>query len=113
VSTNYTSRSRALRRSATDADRKLWHRIRARQLSGHKFRRQVWIGPYIVDFICFEQLVIIEVDGGHHANSASNDAARTAWLNSQGYRVLRFWNNEVLQNIDGVLSRLLSELDQG
>jgi len=111
VCTNYTSRARELRRSSTEAERKLWSILRARRLSGYKFRRQFWIGPYIVDFICVERSLIVEVDGGQHADNGPYDESRTAWLNEQGYRVLRFWNNEVLSNLDGVARLLLKELD--
>ena len=71
-------------------------------MPGHRFRRQAPIGPYIVDFVCFENKRVIEVDGGQHAEQADYDAARTAWLESQGFRVMRFWNNEVLQEMDAV-----------
>ena len=95
-----TSRSRALRKNATDAERKLWSIVRRRQLNGFKFRKQVEIDGYIVDFLCAEQRLIIEVDGGQH--SPARDARRTAFLQSQGFRLIRFWNNDVLQNLDGV-----------
>ena len=95
-----TSRSRALRKNATDAERKLWSIVRRRQLNGFKFRKQVEIDGYIVDFLCAEQRLIIEVDGGQH--SPARDARRTAFLQSQGFRLIRFWNNDVLQNPDGV-----------
>ena len=95
-----TSRSRALRKNATDAERKLWSVLRRQQLNGFKFRKQVEIDGYIVDFLCAEQRLIIEVDGGQH--SPARDARRTAFLQSQGFRLIRFWNNDVLQNLDGV-----------
>ena len=90
----------------------LWNRLRDRQLSGHKFRRQVRLGSFIVDFVCFEQRLVVEVDGGQHAERRHqiNDHARTAWLNSQGYRVLRFWNNEILDNMEGTLAAVTKGL---
>jgi very-short-patch-repair endonuclease len=97
-----TARARALRRSQTDAERKLWYALRARRLDGIKFKRQVPIGRYIADFMCFECKLIVEVDGSQHAEQADCDAARTRWLETQGYRVVRYWNHEVLLNIDGV-----------
>ena len=95
--------ARRLRRNLTDAERKLWARLRRRQLDGCKFRHQASIHPYIVDFLCLEKRLIVEVDGGQHAIAAAADARRTAWLRSQGFRVIRFWNNDVTQNTDGVL----------
>ncbi|HEX6073628.1 MAG TPA: endonuclease domain-containing protein [Sphingomicrobium sp.] len=99
-----TSRSRALRRSSTDAERKLWTVLRNRQLCAFKFRRQVEIDGYIVDFLCPERRLIIEVDGGQH--TPEGDACRTAYLENQGFCVIRFWNNDVLQNLDGVWTRI-------
>jgi adenine-specific DNA-methyltransferase len=95
-----TSRSRRLRRNSTDAEKKLWSVLRNGQLSGFRFRRQAEIDGYIADFLCAERRLIIEVDGGQH--SPEGDARRTAFLESQGFRILRFWNNDVLQNLDGV-----------
>ncbi|HEY4343897.1 MAG TPA: endonuclease domain-containing protein [Parvibaculum sp.] len=95
-------RARALRRDQTDAERKLWSILRRNTL-GHSFRRQHPIGKFIVDFICLDQKLIIEADGGQHdEEQAAYDAARTAWLEERGYKVLRFWNNEILGNIEGV-----------
>lgn len=91
-----------LRHDLTPAERKLWTHLRNDQL-GVNFRRQHAIGPYIADFCCFEQKLIIELDGGHHLEQAACHAERTAFLESQGYRVLRFWNQEVLTNLDGVI----------
>jgi very-short-patch-repair endonuclease len=85
----------------TDAERKLWRALRARNV-GAKFRRQAPLGPYVVDFVCFESKVIVEVDGGQHADNAK-DAIRDRYFSDRGYRVLRFWNNDVLRNLDGVL----------
>ena len=95
-------RARALRARPTDAERKLWTILRYRQMDGHRFRRQAPIGRYIADFVCFERKLVVEVDGGQHALQVQRDSARTAWLHAQGYRVLRFWNNDVLENVDGV-----------
>jgi very-short-patch-repair endonuclease len=100
-----TSVARRLRRNATDTERRLWSHLRRRQLDGHRFRRQVPIGPYVVDFACLERRLLIEVDGGRHEAAVDSDASRTAWLKGRGYRVLRFWNNDVLENADGVLER--------
>ncbi len=104
-----TARARRLRRDSTDAERTLWNRLRARSIGEAKFVRQEAIGPYVVDFVCRAQRLVIEVDGGQHATDA-RDAERTAWLVARRYRVLRFWNNEVLGNIDGVLEVIAAEL---
>ena len=102
--------ARKQRRTSTDVERKLWHRIRDKQLEGYRFRRQRPIGKYIVDFICLDAKLIVELDGGQHAEGAAYDETRTAFLESLSYRVLRFWNNEVIENIEGVLERLRGEL---
>lgn len=106
-----TQRARELRRDMTDAERLLWRHLRASQL-GYRFRRQHPIGPYIVDFACLSAKLVIELDGGQHADSAS-DAHRDAFLRRQGFRVLRFWNNEVLQNPEGALGMILQQLSDG
>ena len=103
------TKAKSLRREMTDAERRLWSVLRSRQLSGAKFRRQQPIGPFIADFVCQELRLIVEADGGHHAESAS-DARRTAFLATKGYRVLRFWNNEILQNLEGVAETILAAL---
>ncbi len=90
----------------TDAERRLWYRLRAHRLRGIKFKRQAVIGRYIADFVCFERKLIIEVDGGQHDGKGS-DVARDRWLADQGFRVMRFWNNEMLQHTDAVISRIL------
>lgn len=100
---------RTLRRNSTDAEMKLWLALRARRLGGFKFIRQAKIGRYVVDFACREKSVAVEVDGGQHAESKS-DRVRDFVLRSKGYLVLRFWNNDVLQNLDGVLQKLYAEL---
>ena len=106
---------RGLRSRQTDAERKLWFAVRDRRLSGFKFVRQneitEAIGPFIVDFVCRDKRLVVEVDGGQHADSAE-DAARDAFLAGEGYRVMRFWNNDVLSNRDGVLTVILEALLQ-
>jgi very-short-patch-repair endonuclease len=104
-----TKRARTLRKAMTDAERKLWRLLRNRNLSGHKFRRQVPIGPYVADFLCFEARLIVEADGGQHA-TAGLDAKRDEWLCAEGYRVLRFWNSDISDNPEGVLQRLAATL---
>ena len=102
--------ARGLRRRQTDAERRLWARLRDRRLLGAKFARQVPIGAYVVDFCCRELKVIVELDGGQHAVQTRSDAERTALLEALGYRVLRFWNNEALANTDAVLQRIAQVL---
>ena len=94
----------------TDAERALWYLLRRKQIEGYRFRKQVPIGKYIVDFACLDARLIIEVDGSQHADAAS-DRERDAWLVSQNFRVLRFWNNDVLQNQEGVVQVVLEALD--
>ncbi len=91
-----------MRRDATPAERKLWNGLRNSRLNVGKFRRQVPIGRYIADFYCTEAKLVIEVDGITHSEPA-DDATRTAWLNTQGIHVIRFWNNEIMENLDGVI----------
>jgi len=91
----------------TDAEQLLWRRLRNRELSGKKFRRQHEIGRYIADFVCTEAMLIIELDGGQHAKQVEYDGRRTRYLQAMGYRVLRFWNNDVLQDIESVLTVIL------
>jgi very-short-patch-repair endonuclease len=100
---NLTYFAKNLRKRSTDVENLLWRHLRARQIEGIKFRRQCPIGKYIVDFVCFESKIIIEVDGGQHSIEREKDKERDEWLKSQGFKVLRFWNNEVLTNIEGVL----------
>ena len=99
-------RAKQLRKNATDAEKYFWTHIRNRQLEGWKFRRQLPVGRYIVDFACPELRLIVEIDGGQHAERIRYDLARTRFLQSKGYQVVRFWNNEVLGNIEGVLEAL-------
>jgi very-short-patch-repair endonuclease len=104
-----TERARRLRGVLTDAEDNLWYRLRSRRLGGHKFVRQEPIGPYTVDFIWREARLVVEVDGGQHADS-ERDAIRDKWLAAHNYRVLRFWNNEVLRNLSGVLETIATAL---
>jgi very-short-patch-repair endonuclease len=99
--------ARRLRHQQTDAERALWFRLRDRRLGGLKFRRQAAINQHIVDFCCADANVIIELDGGQHATRAAEDLNRTKILEAMGYLVLRFWNNDVMQNIDGVVEEIL------
>ena len=102
--------ARELRNNMTDAEKKLWHHLKQRQIYGHKFRRQHPVGNYIADFVCLEKGLIIELDGGQHNENINADKIRTEFLNKQGFKVLRFWNNEVLKNIDGVKQVIAEEL---
>jgi very-short-patch-repair endonuclease len=101
-----TARSRELRLNATDAERKLWTQLSARKVVGVRFNRQFPIGPFICDFVSRSAKLVIEVDGGQHGVDVEKDRARTAYLEAQGYRVIRFWNNDVLDRIDGVVSEI-------
>jgi len=101
--------ARRLRRDMTDAERKLWQALRAHRFRGTAFRRQAPLGPYIADFVCHARRLVIEVDGGQHSGS-ERDARRDEWMAREGYRVLRFWNNEVLGNLEGVLDRIGREV---
>ena len=102
-----TPTARELRKNPTTAERALWRHLRLRQVEGQKFRRQQPFGQYIVDFVCFEAKVIVEVDGAQHANQATYDSQRTEWLEGQGFRVLRFWNNQVLAEVEAVKESIL------
>jgi len=101
-------KARGLRKNPTEAEKRLWNHLRLRQLGGYKFRRQHPLGPYIVDFICLEKRLIIEVDGGQHSGRVDYDRERTSWLEAQGFIVIRFWNNEVLNEID-VVKEVIAE----
>src|SRR5262245_52588453 len=104
--------ARRLRRDQTDAERVLWFRLRDRRLDGWKFRRQAPIDRYVVDFVCADARVVVGLDGGQHAERADQDATRTTVLESMGYLVLRFWNNDVLANTEGVVETVLNALQQ-
>ena len=99
-----TTLGKALRKRPTDAEQLLWSRLRMKQMEGLKFRRQQPVDNYIVDFVCFENRIIIEVDGGQHAAGNKKDRERDTYLKQYGFKVLRFWNNEVLQNTNAVLA---------
>ncbi|MFB3059465.1 MAG: endonuclease domain-containing protein [Gammaproteobacteria bacterium] len=105
-------KAKQLRSNSTDAERNLWAHIRNRRLEGWKFRRQLPIGRFIVDFACAELRIIVEIDGGQHAEKIHYDLGRTRFLQSKGYQVVRYWNNEVLGNIEGVLEALTLTLSQ-
>jgi very-short-patch-repair endonuclease len=103
--------AKSLRKNFTDTERFLWRHLRAKQMKGCKFRRQEPIGSYIVDFVCHEEKIVIEVDGGQHSVEQKKDFERDKWLKEQGYTVLRFWNNEVLTNINGVLEVIRNNIE--
>jgi len=96
----------------TEAEQLLWHRLRNRQLGGWKFRRQHPFGPFIVDFVCPAKKIIVEVDGGQHAINVKEDAERSRYLQQQGYRILRFWNNDILNEMDSILEVIYRELSE-
>lgn len=106
----FTNTARKLRTNFTNAERYLWRYLRSRRLEGFKFRRQQPIGQYIVDFVSFERKIIIELDGGQHAIRKRQDQKRDIWLRSQGFEVLRFWDNEVLKNIEGILETIRTKI---
>src|SRR5262245_17601229 len=108
--TELRRRVRQLRKNPTDAERILWQKLRYWQLDGIKFRRQQPLGRYVVDFVSLEKRLVIEVDGGQHAEDVTYDSGRDTWLREQGFIVLRFWNNDVLKNIEGVMSVIFDKL---
>lgn len=103
------AQARKLRGEMTDAERRLWYRLRAHRFGGYKFKRQVPIGSYVVDFVCLNLGIVVEVDGGQHAES-SRDRKRDVWLKDRGFLVLRFWNNDVLRNTNAVLEKIMEAL---
>jgi very-short-patch-repair endonuclease len=105
------TQAKTLRHTLTEAELDLWQLLRSRQLCDVKFRRQVPIGPWIADFVCFEHMLIVEADGSQHADSR-RDERRDADLRSRGFRILRFWNNDILVNLTGVLEKILSEIEE-
>jgi very-short-patch-repair endonuclease len=109
---NLSSIAKELRYSETESEKFLWTLLRAKKLNGVKFRRQEPVGQYVVDFVCFEKKLIIEIDGGQHSDEKNKeyDEIRTKWLQSQGFRVIRFWNNDVSSNIEGVITRIKEAL---
>ncbi|MCP1642745.1 lysyl-tRNA synthetase class 2 [Pseudomonas citronellolis] len=110
MSPSYRDFSRQLRKDQTDAERALWQQLRAYRFMELKFKRQKVVGPYIVDFICLERMLVIELDGGQHQGSAI-DLERDAWLCARGFQVLRFWNHDVLSKMDSVLEAIRLALD--
>ncbi len=98
--------AKSLRSNQTDAEQKLWYHLRGHRFLGLKFKRQKPMGNYIVDFVCVERKLIIELDGSQHADQHEYDATRDAWLRGEGYTVLRFWNNEVLGELEGVVEKI-------
>lgn len=104
--------ARQLRKDATPFEQSLWRHLRAGRFSGYKFRRQRPMGRYVVDFVCLSEKVVVELDGGQHAEAAEYDARRDAWLRQEGYRVLRVWNNEWTQQPEAVLERLWLMLNE-
>jgi very-short-patch-repair endonuclease len=106
-----TRRAQALRSNATPAERLLWTYLSRRQLEGHKFSRQMPVGPFICDFMCREAKLVLELDGGQQEASASLDRMRSDYIEAEGYRVIRFWNNELMENVHGVLAAIVSALD--
>ncbi|MBI5007398.1 MAG: succinate dehydrogenase assembly factor 2 [Nitrosomonadales bacterium] len=109
MSSSRNAFAKQLRRNMTDAESLLWYHLRGHRLCGMKFKRQQPLGDYIVDFVSFEKRLVIEVDGGQHLESEA-DKVRDAWLEGQGFRILRFWNNEVLGEAETVLERILQEI---
>ena len=105
-----TRRAQELRNNATDAEKRLWRNLSNRQLGGFKFSRQMPVGPFICDFMCRQTGLVVELDGGQHDSQAGRDEDRTRVIESEGYRVIRFWNNEVMENLEGVLSAILDAL---
>jgi adenine-specific DNA-methyltransferase len=100
--------ARRMRREPTAAELRFWYEVRDRRLGGLKFRRQYLIGPFIADFVCLERRLVVEIDGGQHADRVVRDTARDAFIAAQGFQVVRFWNHEVLTNMDGVARTILA-----
>ena len=107
--TGAVQRARQLRRDSTDAEKRLWRALRSK-LPRYKWRRQMPVGPYFADFACFAEKLIIELDGGQHAAAVGYDEARSRFIRSQGFRIFRFWNNDVLSNTDAVLETIAQTL---
>jgi very-short-patch-repair endonuclease len=102
----YHKLARELRKNLTDTERWLWGRLRGKQFGDFKFRKQAPIGRFVVDFVCFERKLVVELDGDQHARIVEEDNSRTQWLNSQGFRVIRFWNHEVFEDVDMVMETI-------
>jgi very-short-patch-repair endonuclease len=103
------AQAKELRSNMTDAERRLWYRLRAHRFGGYKFKRQVPIGPYVVDFACLNHGLVVELDGGQHSENIK-DAARDEFLRAKGFHVLRFWNNDALKNTSAILEAILKNL---
>ena len=110
-SSRKTAIAKLLRKNQTMSVEKFWYEVKAKRLGGYKFRRQVVIGKFVADFVCEQKKLIIELDGSHHADQIEKDEQRTAELEKFGYRVIRIWNHEVIDNLAGTLDWLLHELD--
>jgi very-short-patch-repair endonuclease len=108
--TDPLARSRDLRKAATEAEKIQWRELRNRRFEGFKFRRQFWIGPFVADFACLEAKLVVEADGSQHGEKEEYDVRRDAYLRNEGYRVIRVWNNELTENLDGVLEAIRSAL---
>lgn len=106
----FTDIARILRKRSTNAEKLLWQKLKSRQLEGYKFRRQQPVGPYIVDFVNFGKRIVIELDGGQHAIKEESDKKRDAWLKTEGFQVLRFWNNEIFKNLESVVGVIRNRL---
>ena len=106
-----STKARSLRNNLTDSENKLWSHLRRRQINESRFRRQHPIGKFIVDFVCLEKKIVIEIDGVQHNENIDYDLKRTKWLEDEGYKVIRFWNNEVLKNIESVLEVIYKETE--
>ncbi len=105
--------AKRLRSNQTEAEQRLWYHLRAHRFLGLKFKRQKPVGRYVVDFVCLEHRLVIEIDGGQHSEQTAYDQRRDAWLRSQGYSVLRFWNNDVMQRLESVLEQIRLALSPG
>jgi very-short-patch-repair endonuclease len=108
-----TAAARRLRANPTEAEKRLWRKLRMQQIRNARFRRQVPVGPFVVDFACIDRRLVIELDGGQHGLQIEADKRRTAWFSGRSWLVLRFWNNEVFKNMDGILDRIASALTDG
>ncbi|MCD4655651.1 endonuclease domain-containing protein [bacterium] len=106
-----TDKARFLRGRMTVVEKKLWISLRAKRFAGFKFRRQAPIGPFIVDFVCFEHKLIIELDGPYHTKTQEYDQARTKWLETNGFKILRFWNDNIYEKLDYVMDKVMESLE--
>ena len=113
LASTMTEFARSLRKNVSDAENRIWYFLRGKRLNGYRFIREHPIGPYVVDFVCRRGKVVVELDGGQHADVIEYDNKRTEFLKERGYQVLRFWNNEVFENIEGVLEAIWVALEKG